>query len=40
MSNTNRDYLIICDVKNSKITISRHIKFYVTDKNESNILIK
>ena len=40
MSNTNRDYLIICDVKNSKLTISRPIKFYITDKNTSNIFIR
>ena len=40
MSNTNRDYLAICDVKNSKITIARPISFYVTDKNTSNIFIK
>ncbi|MGM9543624.1 MAG: hypothetical protein ACI3T9_01440 [Romboutsia timonensis] len=40
MSNTNRDYLIICDVKNSKITISRPMNFYVTDKNTSNIFIR
>lgn len=40
MSNTNRDFLIICDVKNSKLTINRPIKFYITDKNTSNIFIK
>ena len=40
MSNTNRDYLIICDVKNSKLTINRPIKFYITDKNTSNIFIR
>ena len=40
MSNTNRDFLIICDVKNSKLTINRPIKFYITDKNTSNIFIR
>lgn len=40
MSNTNRDYLIICDVKDSKLTISRPINFYITDKNTSNIFVK
>ena len=40
MSNANRDYVVICDVKNSKLTIYRPIKFYVTDKNTSNIFIR
>ena len=40
MSNTNRDYLIICDVKNSTLVINRPIKFYITDKNTSNVFIK
>lgn len=40
MSNTNRDYLIICDVKNSTLAINRPIKFFITDKNTSNIFIK
>ena len=40
MSNTNRDYLVVCDVKNSKVTIARPMNFYVTDKNTSNIFVK
>lgn len=40
MSNANRDYLVICDVKNSKITIARPMNFYVTDRNTSNIFVK
>lgn len=40
MSNTNRDYLIVCEVKNSKITVARQLNFYITDKNTSNIFIK
>ena len=40
MSNTNRDYLIVCEVKNSKITIARQLNFYITDKNTSNIFIR
>ena len=40
MSNTNRDYIVICDVKNSKLTVYRPIKFYITDKNTSNIFIR
>ena len=40
MSNTNRDYIVICDVKNSKLTLYRPIKFYITDKNTSNIFIR
>ena len=40
MSNTNRDYLIVCEVKNSKITIARQLNFYTTDKNTSNIFIR
>ena len=37
--NTNRDYLIVCDVKNSTIAMKRVLDFYVTDKNTSNIFI-
>ena len=40
MSNTNRDYIVICDVKNSNLTLYRPIKFYITDKNTSNIFIR
>ena len=40
MSNTNRDYLVVCDVKNSGVTIARPMNFYVTDKNTSNIFVK
>ena len=40
MSNTNRDYLIVCEVKNSKITIARQLNFYITDKNTSNIFVR
>lgn len=40
MSNTNRDYLVVCDVKNSTITIKRQLKFFNTDRNTSNIFIR
>ena len=40
MSNTNRDYLIICDVKDSKLVTARQLNFYTTDKNTSNIFVK
>ena len=40
MSNTNRDYLIVCDVKNSKCMIDRKLVFYLTDENTSNIFIR
>ena len=40
MSNTNRDYMITCTVKNSAITVGRPLKFYNTDKNTANIFIK
>ena len=40
MSNANRDYLIVCEVKNSKITIARQLNFYITDKNTSNIFVR
>lgn len=40
MSNVNRDYLIVYDVKTGMIVSSRPIAFYVTDKNTSNIFIK
>ena len=40
MSNANRDYVIIYDVKNSSLILSRPLIFYITDKNTSNIFIK
>ena len=40
MNNTNRDFLVVCDVKNSTLIINRPIKFYITDKNTSNIFIR
>lgn len=40
MSNTNRDYIVVNDVKSGQIAIKRTLKFYVTDKNTSNIFIK
>ena len=40
MSNTNRDYLIVCDIKDSKIVTARQLVFYITDKNTSNIFVK
>lgn len=40
MSNANRDYIIVYDVKNSSLVLSRPLRFYITDKNTSNIFIK
>ena len=40
MSNANRDYAIVYDVKNSSLVSSRPLNFYITDKNTSNIFIK
>ncbi len=40
MSNANRDYAIVYDVKNSSLVLSRPLIFYITDKNTSNIFIK
>ena len=40
MSNANRDYVIVYDVKNSSLILSRPLIFYITDKNTSNIFIK
>ena len=39
--NINRDYLIICDVKKSKILTSNNndIFFYITDKSTQNIFV-
>ena len=40
MSNANRDYAIIYDVKNGSLVLSRPLVFYITDKNTSNIFVK
>ena len=40
MSNANRDYAIVYDVKNSSLALSRPLNFYITDKNTSNIFVK
>ena len=40
MSNTNRDYVIVYDVKNSTLVLSRPLVFYITDKNTSNIFVR
>ena len=40
MSNTNRDYVIIYDVKNGSLVLSRPLVFYLTDKNTSNIFVR
>ena len=40
MSNTNRDYAIVYDVKNSLLVLKRPLIFYITDKNTSNIFVK
>ena len=40
MSNTNRDYVIVYDVKNSSLTLSSPLVFYITDKNTSNIFVR
>ena len=40
MSNANRDYVIVYDVKNSSLVLSRPLNFYITDKNTSNIFVK
>ena len=40
LSNANRDYAIIYDVKNSSLVLSRPLNFYITDKNTSNIFVK
>ena len=40
MSNANRDYVIVYDVKNSSLVLSRPFVFYITDKNTSNIFVK
>ena len=40
MSNTNRDYAIVYDVKNSTLVLSRPLVFYITNKNTSNIIVR
>ena len=40
MSNANRDYVIVYDVKNSSLVLSRPLVFYITDKNTSNIFVR
>lgn len=40
MSNANRDYAIVYDVKNSTLVLSRPLVFYITDKNTSNIFVR
>ena len=40
MSNVNRDYAIVYDVKNGLLVLSRPLIFYITDKNTSNIFVK
>lgn len=40
MSNANRDYAIVYDVKNSSLVLNRPLVFYITDKNTSNIFVR
>ena len=40
MSNANRDYAIMYDIKNSSLILSRPLVFYITDKNTSNIFVR
>ena len=40
MSNANRDYAIVYDVKTSLLVLSRPLNFYLTDKNTSNIFVR
>ena len=40
MSNANRDYAIVYDVKNGSLVLSRPLNFYITDKNTSNIFVR
>ena len=40
MSNADRDYAIVYDIKNSSLALSRPLVFYITDKNTSNIFVK
>lgn len=40
MSNANRDYAIVYDIKNSSLVLSRPLIFYITDKNTSNIFVR
>lgn len=40
LSNANRDYAIVYDIKNGSLVLSRPLNFYITDKNTSNIFVK
>ena len=40
MSNANRDYAIVYDIKNGSLVLSRPLNFYITDKNTSNIFVR
>ena len=40
MSNANRDYAIVYDIKNSSLVLSRPLIFYITDRNTSNIFVR
>ena len=40
MSNANRDYAIVYDIKNSSLVSSRPLVFYITDENTSNIFVR
>ena len=40
MSNANRDYAIVYDVKNSSLVLNRPLIFYITDINTSNIFVR
>lgn len=40
MSNANRDYAIVYDIKNSSLVLSRPLVFYITDMNTSNIFVR
>lgn len=40
MSNANRDYAIVYDIKNGSLVLSRPLIFYITDKNTSNIFVR
>ena len=40
MSNANRDYAIVYDVKNGSLVLNRPLIFYITDINTSNIFVR
>ena len=40
LSNANRDYAIVYDIKNSSLVLSRPLNFYITDRNTSNIFVR